>query len=488
MNQTRNQLFKHTFWASAAALSNSLFGITYLILIGNYWKSEGLGIFSLSLSMYIISSTIFNIGIHNAALYKVASSGIDELQASVAAYTGMILSLVLGFLGGVILFFSSSFLGELFQHDHIGMMIKLYAVALPLFLINKTMAGILNAHFRMRVLASTDFLRGFILCVYIVTLIFFGLSYLTIPVGVIFSEICIFIILSISCFRIHKPKLPSTTVIKKLINFGWKTSLLNIIADLDLRLDILFIGFFADTSRVGIYTIAASIAKAFWLFPTAIQKVTNPLFVSLYTEGNLEKIHRVLDVLLRLGTVSFVFIGCLLVIFVKPILYFLFPAQPDLVSAIYPLYLLLPGTVIFTGIAMLASAPCASIGHPENSIKYISIRIAVNALMNLILVPFLFENGAALATTISILVSLGYYAYLFKKFLMFSVPLKQLFFLLSTFCLFLYLKVLFENLTSWYSFLCLFIILVLVIVFYFMGIIKHDDKKLLSALIDVPAK
>jgi O-antigen/teichoic acid export membrane protein len=488
MTVTRNQLYKDSFWASVSAVSNTLFGVLYLIMIGNYWKSEGLGIFFLSLSLYIIGSTICNIGIHNATLYRVASSGKDAAQASLAAYTGIVISLVLGVSGGVILFFCSSFLSEFFHHEHVGIMMKLYASALPLFLVNKTMSEILNAHLRMRLLAGTQILRGLILCVYITNLIYFRLSYITIPIGVILSEIFIFFILLSACIRTHKPSFPSMKVAKKLLDFGWKTSLLNIIADLDLRIDILFIGFFSDISRVGIYSIASSIAKAFWILPNAIQKVTNPLIVSLYSEGNMHKIHRVLDVLLRLGTILFFFIGCFLVIMAKPMLHIFYPGQSDLISSAYPLYLLLPGTVIFTGIAMVASAPCASIGRPENSVKYISVRIMANFVMNLILVPFLFDKGAAIATTFAIVISVGFYAHLFKKYLMFSFPLKKLLLLFIIFCALIYLKISFEPLTILHAILFFLIIAALSTRFYYSGFIHRGDKELLCDLLNVPGK
>jgi O-antigen/teichoic acid export membrane protein len=430
---SRRRLVSDSNWSILAAIFNSVFGIIYFIVIGNYWSASGIGIFSLCLSLYFIASLLFNLGIHNAVIYEIAASGQDRRCASSFAYTAMADSLLLGVLGSIAGIALSPLIAAVFHQPQMTAMIRLFAYALPLFLINKTAMGILNAHRRMRFIAGVNIIRGGTILLYLISTAIFKAGLDTIPYGFVLAEFLIAILLLAACIRTHNFAAPSLQHSKRLVSFGWKAGLSGIIGDLNARLDVLVIGIFWDASTIGLYSIASAFAKGLWLIPGAVQNVTNPLVVQLYTSGEKQKLHRTIDVLLRLGTSLFTVIGIVVIVYIKPVIHLCYPLQPDMLGAAMPLYFLLPGTVIFTAVEMLGSAPSTSIGKPENAIKLISIIFGSNLLMNLALIPRFAALGAAAATSLSLLLGLAYFSYLCKKHLEFAVPLVKLFLLFFVF-------------------------------------------------------
>lgn len=361
-------------------------------------------------------------------------------------------------------------------------MVKLFCFALPLFLINKTALGILNAHRRMRLIAGVNVMRGGIILFYLVSVVIFKAGLITIPYGFIIAESAIAVLLLAACVRTHKLATPSLQQSKRLISFGWKTSLAGIIGDINARLDILIIGIFWDVSIVGMYSVASAVAKGLWLIPGAVQRVTNPLIVQLYSSGEKEKLHRTMDVLLRLGTPLFIIIGLAIAVYIKPLIGLAYAGQSDMLGAAVPLYFLLPGAAIFSSIAMLGSAPSTSIGRPENALKLVSVVFGVNLLMNFTLVPFFAAAGAASATTISLLVALTYFSYLCKEYLDFSVPLTRLFLLFFVFCLLIVSVTAFESVVS-HLILLVTGLIVIIATLTILGMVHKSDWNLIRSVL-----
>ncbi len=352
---------------------------------------------------------------------------------------------MLGVLGGGAGVVLSPLAAVIFHQPQMAVMIKLFSFALPLFLINKTAMGILNADRRMRLIAAVNTVRGLIILLYLVGTAIFKAGLQTIPYAFILGEALVAVPLLAACARTHNFTAPSLQHAKCLVSFGWKAGLTGIIGDVNARLDVLVIGIFWDASTIGLYSIASAIAKGLWLIPGSVQNVTNPLVVQLYSFGEKEKLHRTIDVLLRLGTSLFAVIGFIVVIYIKPVISLCYPLQLDMLGAAVPLYFLLPGTVMFSGVEMLGSAPSSSIGRPENALKLASIAFGSNLLMNLALIPSFAAVGAAAATSISLLLALTYFSHLCKKHLHFSVPLGRLFLLCFAFCLITASAIMFES-------------------------------------------
>jgi len=478
---TRKRLTSDSFWSIASAIFVSLLGIAYLLLIGNGWGSDGLGIFSICVSLYILGSILFNFGIHSAVIYEIASSKGDNKLEAVFAYTALFLSLFLGIISAILGFALARTIAMLFRKPEMVVMIRILMIAFPLFLVNKTGIGIMNAHRRMRFLAGVELTRGLIILAFIIGAMIVHVDVMHLAIAFVLSESLIFVLIIIACIRTHKFAMPQFGKARELLNYGWKLAVSNAVGNINNRLDILVIGLFWESSYVGVYTIASAIAKGFWIIPAAIQKVTNPLIVQLHSLGDKRRLNTMLDLLLRLGTAAFVLLGFVTVIIFIPLLKIVYPGQPNMLNAVFPFYFLIPGAVIFSGIAMIGTSVSSSIGHPENSLKVSVITLATNVLLNFILVPLYAGIGAAAATTISIIVAFVYFAFLSNKFLGFKVPIK----------IFSILFILFSSIIAGLHFsagaISIFIVvpIELLILFAFIfasGLIKTSDIKLAKSI------
>jgi O-antigen/teichoic acid export membrane protein len=478
---SRKRLTSDSFFSVTAAVLYSLFGAAYLIVIGNYWGSSGLGIFSLCISLYLIASLLFNVGIHNAVLYEVAAAGQDRRRASAFVYTALSVSIIAGCLGGLISFLLAPIIAAGFRQQLMTNMVRIFAVALPFFVINKTALGILNAHRRMRLIAAVNVIRGGLTLAYLISSALSGADLVTIAFGFVIAELTILVLLFTACYKTHKFTPPSLHHAKRLISFGWKMVLTGVIGDVNARLDILVIGIFWDASVVGIYTVASVVAKGLWLMPSAVQRVTNPLIVQLYSSHETEKLHRTMDVLIRLGTALFAVLGVAVISFIRPLIGLLYPAQSDMFGAVIPLYFLLPGTVMYCGIVLLGTAPSTSIGRPENALKIAASVFGVNILMNFALVPLFAAEGAAAATTLSLVVALLYFSYLCKKYLDFVVPLAKFGSLFLVFCVVIVSTEALEGLISRFIVFAAGL-LVVVGVLVAIGMIRKPDWNLICSI------
>lgn len=476
---SRKRLTIDSIWSVVTAIFNALCGIIYLVIIGNCWGSEGLGNFALCVSLYMIGSVIFNLGVHSAVLYEVVASNDDHGRMSGFAYSGLCISFIMGVLGCILGLVGARFLAFAFNQPQITSIIQLFSLAIPLFLINKTGVGILNARRRMRFITSIYFLRSGTILLYLFSMQIFDADFSAIPYGFILAELFCSILLLTACFRAHKFITPTVSKIKKLLSFGWKLALSGIFADINHRLDILVISIFWNPSLVGVYSVATAIAKGMWLIPDAVMKVTNPLIVQLFVSGEQEKLHRTLDILLRFCNSIFMIIGLICAIFIKPLIAIAYPDQPEMSSAAIPLYFLLPSTVIYAGIAAIGSTPAASIGRPGNEMRRILLMLFVNLVMNFILVPVFAVAGAAAATSIAVLsVGVIYFFYLLDKYLNFTVSIKKYSILFILFCLLMVFIAKFENIIPYFALLSTTVTAVIAALII-LGMIRKSDMNLI---------
>jgi O-antigen/teichoic acid export membrane protein len=443
---SRRRLTSDSAWSIVSATANLVFGFAYIVVVGNYWGSSGLGIFSLCVSLYLVGSVLFNVGIHNAVLYEVAASGEDKERASGFVYTALLSSLTLGLLGGAVSYVLAGSMAAVFRKPQMAGMVEVFALALPLFLVNKTALGVLNAHRRMRLIAAVDVMRDGIMLIYLIGVAILKADFVTIPYGFVLAESLIAVLLLTACFRTHRLAAPSLRCAKGLTAFGCKVALSGVIGMINSRLDILVIGFF------------------------------------LYTSGEKQKLHRTMDVLLRQGTVLFIFIGLVIIAFIKPLISLFYPGQPDMLGAAIALFFLMPGTVITAGYVMIGTATSSSIGMPGNALKTSWIVLGINLVLNFLLVPRLAGIGAAMATTVSLLGGLAYFRYLANKHLDFVVPVRKFSVLFAAFCLLTALSVKFEGVGWGLGFLVIGSI-VMVAVLLILQMVRKSDWNLIQSIL-----
>ncbi|MDD3563569.1 MAG: polysaccharide biosynthesis C-terminal domain-containing protein [Candidatus Cloacimonetes bacterium] len=173
--------------------------------------------------------------------------------------------------------------------------------------------------------------------------------------------------------------------------FGWWSALF---AYLLLRVDQIMIKQMIGVSELGIYSIAVIIAELMFLLPTAI---TSALIGRLYNLPEQDN-----GSALTARTIRLSFYVCLILSLIGILGSFLIPIVygAAFARATWVTIILLPG-VLFACIPRIASPWFYAQGKPQIHLWITFCSFALNLGANLILIPRMGINGAALATTIA---------------------------------------------------------------------------------------
>ncbi len=173
--------------------------------------------------------------------------------------------------------------------------------------------------------------------------------------------------------------------------FGWWSALF---AYLLLRVDQIMIKQILGVSELGIYSIAVVIAELMFLLPTAI---TSALIGRLYNLPEHED-----GSALTARTIRLSFYVCLILSLIGILGSFLIPLiyGAAFAKATWVTIILLPG-VLFACIPRIASPWLYYQGKPHIHLWITFSTFVLNLVANLILIPRMGINGAALATTIA---------------------------------------------------------------------------------------
>jgi len=201
--------------------------------------------------------------------------------------------------------------------------------------------------------------------------------------------------------------------------YGGQFALSSIIKQFFWKADIILLGIFASEKAVGIYRIAQTVANP-------LQRVFSPLWTVLFptvsTESGRGTTENIKKLLLRgtqwlvLGNLPVVIIGAFLLDYLIPMIY------GGAEAAIFPIRLLLWGYAI--GTMTCVSPPILRVYRNDIALYTMLGAAILNILLNLILIPSMKVNGAALASFISFgLLAVAVYCYAFRAIGLKVLPL-----------------------------------------------------------------
>jgi len=193
------------------------------------------------------------------------------------------------------------------------------------------------------------------------------------------------------------PKVKGTTLyIKKGIGYGWKAHLSNILAFLNYRLDMFLINAFLNPASVGLYSVSVSIAEKLWMLSQSVSLVMLPRVSELKDD---EDTRRKLTPMISRWVLLVTLLTAVVLAVVSPWIIKIIFGEEFKESAV-ALQILLPGIVVGS-VSRVLSNDIAARGRPEINMYVALLTVAVNVICNIVLIPRMGINGAALATSIS---------------------------------------------------------------------------------------
>lgn len=391
---------------------NAGLGLIFSVLIARSLGPSGNGHYALIILLASTLGQFLNIDIPAANVYFI---GRREFSVKDALKTNLYLSLILGLAGvaiglPIIIFLKQTLFSEI-DRTLLSLGLFLYFISLSNTFLSSILQGIQDfKNFNKILLLSAvlNILFGFIF-LYLLDWGLLGAVMATIAGKFlslcfaffkVYDEARFNIRLDLSGFsgiRLSGLKLDLANLMR-VIDYGWKAGLSNLIAFFNYKADILLLGFFLGVAPVGIYAVAVQLVEKLWLFSKAVSTVVFPRSSELYRDKSefyrSDLTTTVCKVVLALTSVAALTLGLVAFWFIP------YAFGTSFNQAVSVVWILLPGIVLISVSRVLAN-DIAARGHPEINLYSSLIAMIANVILNLLLIPSFGVFGAAVATTIA---------------------------------------------------------------------------------------
>jgi stage V sporulation protein B len=185
---------------------------------------------------------------------------------------------------------------------------------------------------------------------------------------------------------------------REAVGFAMPCYLGNLTQFLNYRLDVFIVGFFAGYAALGRYTLAVGLGQVIWMLSNAAATVLLPKVAAREHENSADHVMKVNRLALMASFAGAVALGIAATQLI-PLLY-----GEAFRRSINALLWILPGIVAFSTVNVLA-AYLAGIGKPRLNLIVSMISLTATISLDLLLIPRFDIVGAAIASSISYILS-----------------------------------------------------------------------------------
>lgn len=170
---------------------------------------------------------------------------------------------------------------------------------------------------------------------------------------------------------------------------------------LTTQTDILMLGFFVDSEQIGIYSIALKMSTLTSFGMLALAVVVLPYFSKFHVAGDIKRFRRLATSVARAGFLLALVPAVVFVVFGEQVLLLVF--GKEYVFAYLPLVILAIGNLFHVAFGLVG--PLLNMtGNEKDTAKGVAVAAICNFTLNLIFIPMLGISGAALATSLSLII------------------------------------------------------------------------------------
>ena len=159
--------------------------------------------------------------------------------------------------------------------------------------------------------------------------------------------------------------------------------------------DVVMLGWFAETYDVGIYRVAVQVSTLIGFGLSIVSSVVTPQFSRLYVAKSVVRLQEHVTKFTRITILITLPLVFILIVQGEVLLRRLFGAE---FASAYPVLLILCASQCCTALFGLSGPLLSMTGFEAHLSKMIWVAASVNAVLNLVLIPYLGAVGAALAT------------------------------------------------------------------------------------------
>jgi O-antigen/teichoic acid export membrane protein len=376
------------FTASSQVIS-FFFLLGFSVLIARLLGPEGQGQFTLWILIPTLLARFGHLGFDASFAYYAED---ERFKYGVVFSIWFFLVLSFLFLCMICIVFYNSNLHEFPKTHTPNFIINTLALLATLFMSRTLLMSLLVGQNKIRLHSGLSILEAvFPLVMLLGLMLFFDLSAEIVFLVMLVTMTLVNAILILECCSVLL--LPKRGLTYIAFKYGVKSWTNNILNQLIYRSDLLMVAYFLGVIEVGLYSIALLLVEKSWFFTTAI---SNALFPILRARDDDDQM-----LTARLVRVS-VFFTLLVSIFLaltgKVLIPFIF--GDDFSKSWVPLLWLIPGVIALT-IPKILVTQFAAMNKMVFTIYSSGPALAVNVLLNFLLIPEFGLKGAAIATSIS---------------------------------------------------------------------------------------
>jgi O-antigen/teichoic acid export membrane protein len=381
-----------TFATRAAIL---LVGLVTSVIMARMLGPAGRGLFSLAVVASVMVFNATNLGVGAASGYY-----LGRKKTPIADFAGNLLSLSVAI--GVASLALSLALSSVLVSRFIPS-VPLWAVVVALFAV--PFCGLL-VNFQMLFRANGDF-RNF----NVVEALQPGSFFVLFVLGAAFVPARLFGA-SVAAFLVSNVVggLGAVLLMRRFVKFGfrWDPALVkgtlrfgvqqNAAVFLDVlnyRFDMLLVNYFLGPVYVGFYSISLILPEKLWNIPNVLSAVLHPRVAHAGDENDANRdtarVSRITVLIIGAACVAIFLFGRLLI----RLLY-----SDRFLPAVTPMFVLLPG-ILMISVAKVLTSDLVARGYPRANLWAGLAAVASNVALNVVLIPRMRINGAALASTVS---------------------------------------------------------------------------------------
>jgi len=386
--------------------------LSYLfrIIVARYYGPEEYGLYLLALMVIGWLGTFSTLGLTDGILRYVSMfRGKNEFKKIkyILSYSVLITS-ILGFASAIFLFFLSDFVSiNIFHNISLSFYLKIFSIIIPIGILGNILLVAIRAFEKVSWYSFIfNIFQNAVKLLFLVVLTFTSLQSKAVILSQFFTSISV---LLISFFVVkYSVKIPDSkekefdksSLKKEIFSYSGPIMFYGIMGSILYWTDSFFIGYFMDASSVGIYNVAIPLAALLAFAPEMFMQLFFPLISKEYSR---KRYYAVQEISKQVGKWVFILnlpLFILAMLFPGALIKTLFGSQ--YLVAETALRILLVGT-FFSSIFVVSNNLLNMLGKSKLMLTNTIIAGVFNIILDYILVQKYGINGAALATTASLI-------------------------------------------------------------------------------------
>jgi len=400
----RGKFQRDALWnfGSVGVLAVCGFGLN--VLIGRFWGSSALGVFSQVMAAYIFFGQAAVGGVNLSALRAISEDRADRARVAVVIVGAIVPTVLLALACTLLFWLSSGWIAAWLDSPGVADGIEAAAPGLFFFALNKLGMSVVNAARRMRAFAIYTSLRYVLMIVGLFLAGALGVAESRLAILFSFAEGVLFVPLAVEVWlQITAPVGRAWREwSREHFRYGVKSVASGMLLELNSKIDVLMIGAFMPDSPVGVYTVAALAAEGLFQLLVVLQNNYNPTLAEHISSGRVRELEALVATGRKWTYRLFVPIGAL-ALAGFPIFFWLL-GHPEFRDGWAPFAFLMLGMALASGYMPFAQTLLMANRPGWHTGMMASIALC-NIVFNSILIPPFGLAGAAAATAIALVYS-----------------------------------------------------------------------------------